>query len=148
MRWNRCLPALALVIFLPARADEAAASARPKEAEAKNSQTSAAAKPEAAGGASLTAARDPVTGGLRPLTPEEAHQLLGRRSLAAAAPQVVTLPNGTRMMRLGPGQASLSVARRNTDGTLTSECVHGTAEARSFLEAASRPAPAPATPEK
>ena len=52
------------------------------------------------------------------------------------------------MMRLGPDQASLSVARKNPDGTLTSACVHGTAEARAFLEAAPGPVPAPATREK
>jgi len=148
MHANRCIPVLALFLFLPVSADEGAASARPKEPEAKKASAAETAKPAAAGGASLTVARDPVTGALRPLTPEEARQLLGRRPLVAAEPHVVTLPDGTRMMRLGPDHASLSVARRNPDGTLTSECVHGTAEARSLLEAASGPVPAPATREK
>jgi hypothetical protein len=146
MRLHRCLPALALLLFLPARADESAASAPPKEPAAKKAPAAATAKPAA--GASLTVARDPVTGALRPLTAEEAHQLLGRRPLVTAEPQVVTLPDGTRMMRLGPDQASLSVTRKNPDGTLTSACVHGAAEARAFLEAAPGPAPAPATREK
>ena len=137
-----------VLLALPARADETAASAPPKEPATKKAPAAATAKPAAAAGASLTVARDPVTGALRPLTAEEAHQLLGRRPLAAAEPQVVTLPNGTRMMRLGPDQASLSIVRRNPDGTLTSACVHGTDEARTFLEAAPGTAPAPATREK
>ncbi len=145
MRWNRCLPALALLIFLPVRADEGAASAQQKEPAAKKAPT-AAANPAAR--SSLTVARDPVTGALRPLTAEEARQLIGRQPLVARDPQVVTLPDGTRMMRLGPEHASLSVARKNPDGTLTSECVHGTAEARAFLEAAPGPVPAPATRER
>ena len=148
MRLHRCLPALALLLFLPARADETAANAPPKETAAKKAPAVATAKPAAPAGASLGVARDPVTGSLRPLTPEEARQLLGARPLAVAEPQVVTLPNGTRMMRLGPDQASFSVVRRNADGTLTSACVHGTDEARTFLEAAPGPAPAPATREK
>jgi hypothetical protein len=148
MRWNRCLPALALFLFFPALADETAASATPKEPAAKKAPAAATAKPEAAAGASLRVARDPVTGALRPLTPEEARQLLGARPLAVAEPQVVTLPDGTRMMRLGPNQASLSVARKNPDGTYASACVHGPDEARTFLEAAPGPAPAPATREK
>jgi hypothetical protein len=65
-----------------------------------------------------------------------------------AEPQVVTLPDGTKMMRLGPDHARLSVARKNPDGTLTSACVHGTDAARAFLEAAPGPVPAPATREK
>ena len=146
MRLHRCLPALALLLFLPARADETAANAPPKEPAAKVAPAAATVKPAA--GASLRVARDPVTGALRPLTPEEARQLLGARPLVVAEPQVVTLPNGTRMMRLGPDQANLSVVRRNPDGTLTSACVHDTDEARTFLEAAPGPVPAPATREK
>lgn len=145
MHATRLLPAVALLLFLPARADESAASAPPKEPAAKKAPA-ATAKPAA--GASLRVARDPVTGALRPLTPEEARQLLGRRPLVVAEPQVVTLADGTKMMRLGPDQASLAVVRKNPDGTLTSACVHGTDEALAFLEAAPGPAPAPATREK
>jgi hypothetical protein len=148
MRLHRCLPALALLLFLPARADETAANAPPKEPAAKKAPAVATAKPAAAAGASLRVARDPVTGALRPLTPEEARQLLGARPLVVAEPQVVTLPDGTKMMRLGSDQASLSVVRKNPDGTLMSACVHGTDAARTFLEAAPRPVPAPATREK
>ena len=134
-----------VLLALPAGAGETAAT---KEIAGGKAPTTTTAKSAATTGASMTVARDPVTGALRPLTAEEAHQLLGRRPLAAAEPQVVTLPNGTRMMRLGPDQASLSVVRRNPDGTLTSACVHGTGEARTFLEAAPGTAPAPATREK
>ena len=146
MHATRLLPAVALLLFLPARADETAASTPPKEPVAKEAPAAATAKPAA--GASLRVARDPVTGALRPLTPEEARHLLGVRPLAVAEPQVVTLPDGTKMMRLGPDQASFSVARKNPDGTSTSACVHGKAEARAFLEAAPEPVPAPATREK
>jgi hypothetical protein len=146
MHATRLIAAVALLLFLPARADDSAASASPKEPVVVKAPAKATAKPAA--GASLTVARDPVTGALRPLTPEEASQLLGRRPLAVAEPQVVTLPDGTKMMRLGPEHASLSVARKNPDGTVTSACVHGTDEARAFLEAAPGPAPAPATREK
>jgi hypothetical protein len=143
---TRLLPAVALLLFFPARADETAASAPPKEPAAKEAPGAATVTPAA--GASLTVARDPVTGALRPLTSDEARHLLGRRPLAVAEPQVVTLPDGTRMMRLGPDQASLSLARKNPDGTLTSACVHGTAEARAFLEAERGPAPAASVREK
>jgi hypothetical protein len=148
MHATRLLPAVALFLFLPARADESTASAPPKEPVAKKAPAAATAMPAAGAGASLRVARDPVTGALRPLTPEEARQLLGRRPLSVVEPQVVTLPDGTKMMRLGPDQASFSVARKNPDGALTSACVHGTAEARTFLEAAPAPTPAPATREK
>ena len=149
MRLTRCLPALALFLLLslPVRADETAACTPPKES-VKKAPAKPTANPAAATGSSLTVARDPVTGALRPLTPEEARQLLGRRPQVTAAPQVVTLPDGTKVMTLGPDQASLSVVRRNPDGTLTSACVHGTDEARAFLEAAPRPSPPPATREK
>ncbi|MGZ5429113.1 MAG: hypothetical protein ACXWFS_08900, partial [Thermoanaerobaculia bacterium] len=79
MRANRCLPALALLLFLPARADETAASAPPKEPAVKMAPAAVTAKPAAGAGASLRVARDPVTGALRPLTPEEARQFIGTR---------------------------------------------------------------------
>jgi hypothetical protein len=67
MRLTRCLPVLALLLFLPARADE---TAPPKEPDAKKVPAAATtAKPADAAGSSLTVARDPVTGALRPLTP-------------------------------------------------------------------------------
>ena len=195
MRWNRCLPALALLLFLPARADEGATKAPPqgdaKPAEGKVEKMSCCAgeeggekalcpkgkakvsaagkknatKPKAAvatapehqtaappapapGAANMVVTRDPETGELRNATGAEREKLVGRRPLATPEPQVVTLPDGTRMMRLGPEHASLSVARKNPDGTLTSGCVHGTAEARAFVEEAPGPVPAPAAREK
>jgi hypothetical protein len=151
MRANRCLSVLALLLFFfPARADESTPGAPPKDPTVKTPPAAAPAKKVATGAASMTVARDPVTGALRPLTAEEARQLqlLGRRPLVAAEPQVVTLPDGTKMMHLGPDQAVYSVARKNPDGTLTSACVHGTAEAEAFMEATPRPAPAPAAREK
>ena len=148
MHATRFLLAVSLFLFSPVRADDGAASAPPKEPAARKEPAEAAVKPAAAAGASLTVARDPVTGALRPLTAEEARELLGRRPLAVAEPKVVTLPDGTRMMRLGPDQASFSVARKNPDGTLAGACVQGAAVARAFLETPAVPAPAPATREK
>lgn len=150
MRVNRCLSVLALLAFFssPAQAGECTPSAPPNDSTVKTPPATATAKKVATGASYMTVARDPATGALRPLTAEEAHQLLGRRSLVTAEPQVVTLPDGTRMMRLGPDQAVLSVARKNPDGTLTSACVHGTGEAEAFTKAAPRPTPAPAAREK
>jgi len=193
MHANRCLPAFALLLFLPVLADEGAAKAPPgtdarpveekkmsccageegagkalcPKAKAKTTASSrkhavqktpastaapAAAAPAAAppspGASNMVVTRDPETGALRNATAAERETLFGRRPLATPEPQVVTLPDGTRMMRLGPEHASLSVARKNPDGTLTSGCVHGTAEARAFVEEASGPVPAPAAPEK
>jgi hypothetical protein len=136
-----------VLLALPARADEPVTGALSKT-PAKKAPVAATAEPSAAAGFSLTVARDPITGTLRPLTPDEARQLLGRRPLVAAEPQVVTLPDGTKMMKLGPDQASLSVVRKNPEGTLTSACVQGTDGARAFLEAAPASAPAPAAREK
>jgi hypothetical protein len=96
----------------------------------------------------MVVTRDPETGELRNATGPERAKLVGRRPLATAEPQVVTLPDGTRMMRLGPEQAIFSVARKNPDGTLTSACVHGTREAEAFTGAAPSSAPAPAAREK
>jgi hypothetical protein len=144
MRANRCLSVLALLLFFfPARADDSTPGAPPKDPTVKTPPAAATA-----GASSLTVARDPVTGALRPLTAEEAHELLGRRPLVALEPQVVTLPNGTKMMHLGPDQAVYSVVRKNPDGTLTSACVHGAAEAEAFVGAAPRPTPASAAQEK
>jgi hypothetical protein len=149
MHVNRHLSVLALLLFtVPSRADERAPNAPPKDSTGKTPLATATTKGITAGASSMTVARDPVTGALRPLTAEEARQLLAARPLAVAEPQVVTLPDGTRMMRLGPEHASLSVVRRNPDGTLTSACVHGTAEAKTFLEAANAADPAPASREK
>lgn len=51
MRWNRCIPALALLVFLPARADDGAAKAAPqadpKPAEAKAAKMSCCAGEDA-----------------------------------------------------------------------------------------------------
>jgi hypothetical protein len=149
MRANRCLSVLALLLFFfPARADESTPGAPPKDSTVKTPPAAATSKKVATGASSLTVARDPVTGALRPLTAEEARELLGRRPLVALEPQVVTLPNGTKMMHLGPDQAVYSVVRKNPDGTLTSACVHGAAEAEAFVGAAPRPTPAPAAQEK
>ena len=182
MRTSLCLSALALLLVLPARADDGPAAKAPGQADVKTSReqmsccageekvtcprakaaasskkpaaktapaaAAGTAKPKAAGAANMVVTRDPETGELRNATAAEREKLLGRRPAASAEHTVVTLPDGTRMMRLGPDHAVYSVARKNPDGTLTSGCVHGTGEAEAFTEAAPSPAPAPAAREK
>ena len=114
MRWNRCLPALALLLFLPARADDGAAKVSPrgdaKPAEEmkemsccageegaekalcpkaktkRNARTKAtAAKPSPApGAANMVVTRDPETGELRNATAAERAKLFAGRAPQAA----------------------------------------------------------------
>ena len=145
MRWNRCLPALALLLFLPARADgpPPTVTPTPKEAAKKIAKKPAASKTPAPGAANMVVTRDPETGELRNATAAEREKLFGRRPLASPERKVVTLPDGSLMVELGEADMSYAVATRNPDGTITKTCVHGDAEAG---KAASSPAPAPTKP--
>lgn len=181
MHATRVLPAVALLLFFPARADESASAKAPVPADAKKADTSmsccageeiqlcpkaktakattkkkpaaknvpatpeAAAKP-VAGTASMVVARDPVTGQLRAPTAEEMRELNALRPQAApVAPQVVVLPDGTKMIRLGDESMRYVVARRNPDGTLTQVCVEG---AEAAAAAAQKPSSPSSTPRK
>src|ERR1035437_5282092 len=132
MRWNRCLPALALLLFLPARADgpPPTVTPTPKEAAMKIAKKPAASKTPAAGAANMVGTRDPETGELRNATAAEREKLLGRRPLATPEHKVVTLPDGSVMVELGEADMSYAVAKRNADGSISQTCVHGAAEAR------------------
>jgi hypothetical protein len=184
MHATRFLPALALLVFLPVRADDSTpksstpadakksdgsmsccageeAKLCPKAKEAANpaaktkraakkapATPESAAKPAAATAASLVAVKDPVTGQLRAPTAEEMEKLNALRPQAAPlAPQVVVLPNGTKMLRLGPESTSYAIARKNPDGSLTEICVEG-AEAAAAAQRSPAPAPAPRKEER
>jgi len=158
MRTSPILPALALLLVLPARADESAASKAPASADDKKTGEKAsccagekkaecprakAAKPGAAGAANMVVTRDPETGEIRNATAAEREKLLGRRpQVAPAAPRVVVLPDGTEMVVLGEESRSYAVARRNPDGTVTQTCVEGP-EAAAAARKAKADTPAP-----
>jgi hypothetical protein len=167
MRLTRCLPALALVFFLPVRADDGPAAKAPDQADVEKSRehtsccagekkakcprakaaAAAAAKPAAAGEANMVVTRDPETGELRPATAAEREKLLGRRPLATREHKVVTLPDGTKMVELGEDAMSYAVARRNPDGTVSRTCVEG-AEAAAAARKPKAATPAPRAEER
>ena len=120
MNPTRLVPALALILLFPARADESASAKTPAPADAKKTAAAPApaAKPAPAGAPSMVVTRDPATGTIRPATAEEIRALNALRPQAApAAPEVVILPDGTKMVTLGEEFMSYAVVRRNPDGT-------------------------------
>jgi len=147
MRTPRLLPAVALMLLFPARADESASAKPPASADVKKTAAAPerAAKPASASAPSMVVTRDPVTGKIRPASAEEIRALNALRPQAApAVPQVVVLPDGTKMVTLGEESMNYAVVRRNPDGTLTETCVQG-AEAAA---AASKPASGSSAPRK
>lgn len=143
MRSSRLLPALVLLLFSPARADDRAAAKAPPSTDATKAPAAAetAARPSPAGAPSMVVTKDPVTGQLRAPTAEEMRALNALRPQAVpVAPQVVVLPNGTKMVRLGEENMSYAVVRRNPDGTLRQSCVEGGAAAAAAI-AQTQPAP-------
>jgi len=146
--------ALSALISLPAFADEPASSPTPAAApaapaaktEGKKAAKKATPKP-AAGSANIIVTKDAETGELRPATPAEREKLLGRQPLAAREHQVVTLPDGSKMVELGEADMSYAVATRNADGTVSQSCVHGAQTAETAVASppsSTAPAPAPA----
>ncbi len=84
--------------------------------------------PPAGHTAAVRAFIDPVTGKLRPATPEE------RRKAAAARPsrdrsgrtyELVIRPDGTRIVELDEAFSMTVTARKNADGTVSNECRTG-----------------------
>jgi hypothetical protein len=172
MRWNHCLPALALFLFLPARADESAAKASPRgdgkpaekmsccagegadkalcpKGKTKAKAKTAAAAPAAPGAANMVVTRDPETGELRNATAEERAKLFANRAPQAApvAPRVVVLPDGTKMVELGEESMNYAVATKAPDGSVKQSCVHG-AKAATEARTAGKSAPAPRAEER
>jgi hypothetical protein len=127
------------LLALPALAGETPAPAATPSAPEKKDTSKA--DPGAAGASNMLVTKDAVTGKLRPATPAEREKLLGRRPLVSPAPEIVTLPDGTLMLKERPEDANYAVAKRNADGTLSTSCVHGADAARDAV--ASTPAPAP-----
>lgn len=145
MRWNRCLPALALLLFLPARADEPASTVTPapKQAVKKIAKKPATSKTPAPGAANMVVTKDLETGELRPATAAEREKLFAGRAPRASgvAPRVIVLPDGTEMVELGEETMNYAIATKAPDGSIKQSCVHG---ARSAAEARTAPKPAPA----
>lgn len=145
MHATRLLPAVALLLFLPARADEAPTptSTPDPNAAVEKAAKQPTAKAGAPGKANMIVTKDPETGKLRPATAAEREKLFGRRPLATPEHKVVTLPDGSVMVELGEADTSYAVATRNPDGTITKTCVRGAAAA---AKAVASPAPVPAAP--
>jgi hypothetical protein len=123
---------------LPALADDTPAPAATPAAPAKK-ESAAKADP----GANMLVTKDPVTGKLRPATPAEREKLLGRTPLVSPEPEIVTLPDGTVMMKARPEERLYEVAKRNADGTLSYACVHAADAAAPAATPAPAPSPAP-----
>jgi hypothetical protein len=128
-----------LLFSLPALADDPPAPAVTPAAPVKK-EDAAKADP---GAANMLVTKDPVTGKLRPATAAEREKLLGRTPLVSPEPEVVTLPDGTILMKVRPEERLFAVAKRNPDGTLSYACVHA-ADAAAAPAATSAPAPSPA----
>jgi hypothetical protein len=144
MKGARAILALSAFFAFPLSAeDPPPAPAATPAAPAKETAVQKAAPKAAAGASNLIVTKDPVTGALRPATPAEREQLLGKRPLVAPAPEVVTLPNGAVMLKERPEDANYAVATRNADGTLSFSCVHGADAARAAIAPAPSPTPAP-----
>jgi hypothetical protein len=152
MAHTRPILALAALLAFPAFADDAKTAPPPAAATPAPATLAPAAKtdapkkadPNAGAGANFVVAKDSVTGKLRPATAAEREQLLGRRPLASPAPEIVTFPDGSVMMKERPEDANYAVATRNADGTLSTSCVHGAEAARAAVASAPAPSPSPA----
>ncbi len=138
----RALIVFSFLFALPTLADDTPSPTATPAAPAKK-KSAAKADP---GAASMLVTKDAVTGKLRPATPAEREKLLGRTPLVSPEPEVVTLPDGTIMMKARPEDANYAVAKRNADGTLSYSCVHGADAARAAV--AATPAPAPKTADR
>lgn len=151
MKSARAIVVLSALISLPAFADEPAPSPSPAaipaapaaKTEAKKAAKKAAPK-SAAASANMVVTKDPETGELRPATAEEREKLLGRRPLAKAQHEVITLPDGTVMVELGDDDMTYAVATRNADGSIAQGCVHGKEAARKAATPSAQPVAPPA----
>ncbi len=78
----------------------------------------------AAASAGVRAFIDPVTGKLRPATPEERRKLASTvsRDRSERAYEVVIRPDGTRIVTLDEAFMMSVVARKNPDGTVSYRC--------------------------
>lgn len=110
---------------------KSAATRKPltRKAAKKSSGTTAAAMPTGTSG--LVAVIDPETGRLVQPTPEQIAAFSSTAKSGAtitaarpADPEVVTLPDGTRMCRLPERLMMNAVAHRDANGRITFDCEH------------------------
>ncbi len=134
MKGTRAILVLSALSSFAAFADEPAPPPAKPAAEAP--------KASAPGASNMVVTKDPETGQLRPATAAEREKLLGRRPLARPERSVVTLPDGSQMVELGPEHASYAIAKKDANGKLTQGCVHGD-PAKAL---AAPPAPKPSAP--
>jgi hypothetical protein len=103
----------------------------------RDDHAAAAQADASAGAAGQKAAVDPQTGRLRPITPEEARELVA--GLTASLSQsdqgltAVRLPNGALVLDLQGRFESAMLARIGADGKVDAECVTSVDEAKHFL---------------
>jgi hypothetical protein len=109
MRLNLCLPAVALLLFLPVRADEAAPKA-PPAGDTKPAAHSCCAGEESAGKALCPKGREKTT----KKTDAKAKPAAAPAAAAPAAPGEASLPGSANM----PGTANMVVTRDPETGEL------------------------------
>ncbi len=175
MRPIRCLPALALLLFLPARADDGAVKTPPpgdgksaqkmsccagegtdkalcpkaKTKAKTNAKSAEGSKRPAPSAANMVVTRDTETGELRNATAAERAKLFADRAPQASgvAPRVIVLPDGTEMVELGEDTMNYAIATKSPDGSIKQSCVHGP-DAASASRTTPKPAPAPRAEER
>lgn len=95
---------------------------------------------ETAGQGSVRVYKDPITGELRAPTAAErqsqGQSLQTPGPIGGEPPQIIRNPDGSRTAILGPAQMSYSVMKKNSDGTITMDCVTGEKKAAEFLKTA------------
>jgi hypothetical protein len=100
---------------------------------------------DAAPAPGMVVVRDAQTGQLRTPTPAEMRALQPAPSAsmrAQAQPSMVTGPGGRRSVRLGERHMVYSVVKRDAEGKLGEQCVHGVHAAERAAQGAAEPAPA------
>lgn len=110
-------------------------------------QDNTAAAP--AQGQGMVVVRDAQTGQLREPTPAEIRALQPAPSASITAPaqaSIVTGPGGRRSVRLGERHMVYSVVKRDAEGKLGEQCVHGVHAAERAAHGAHQPAIKQATP--
>jgi hypothetical protein len=86
--------------------------------------------PPTAHAAAVRAFIDPVTGKLRPATPEERRKAVAARSSrdrSGRTYELLLLPDGSRIVELDDAFFMTVRARRNSDGTVSQDCRTGDA---------------------
>ncbi|HEX7601036.1 MAG TPA: hypothetical protein VF316_05495 [Polyangiaceae bacterium] len=138
MRANRCLPALALLLFLPARADEGAVKAPPRGDGKPAEEMSCCAGEEGAEKALCPKAKAKAKA--RTATASKKHA--ARTALPATEASTATAASSAAAAPPAPGAANMVVTRDPETG----EIRNATAAERAKLFAGRAPQAAPVTP--